>query len=354
MTAKAVAAEVAVNMHYLVGISGGLDSTLAAASLLENGHQVSGAVLRFSEHTDLTAARLAAAELGIDLHEIDCEQRFDRIVKDYFATSYALGRTPNPCVVCNRHVKIPLLCDLATTLGCDRVITGHYAEILHLENGRYAVKCGDDRKKDQSYMLWGLSQEHLALLEFPLAHDKKDDLRQKAVEKHLSAAASKESMDICFLPDGNYADFVQARKGQSAPGNFIDKDGRVLGRHNGIVHYTVGQRKGLGIALGQPAFVSRIDPVANTVTLVFAGDEYSSEMKLGHLNFQSIAPCDDLACDNWKVKIRYAAQPVPASVKIEGDVATVRFPTPVRAITPGQSAVFYDENDTIVFGGFIL
>ena len=161
-------------MHYLVGISGGLDSTLAAANLLEQGHTVSGAFLRFSDATDPAPARISAKELGIDLHEIDCEEIFDRTVKDYFAESYAKGRTPNPCVVCNRKVKIALLCDLAKSLGCDKVITGHYADIVKTENGRLAVKRGADAKKDQSYMLWGLSQEQLSLLEFPLKDQNKD------------------------------------------------------------------------------------------------------------------------------------------------------------------------------------
>ncbi len=341
-------------MHYLVGISGGLDSTLAAASLLEAGHTVSGVVLRFSDSTDLHSARVAAGELGIVLHEIDCRERFDRVVKDYFAKSYALGRTPNPCVVCNRHVKLALLCELAESLGCDRVITGHYARIVKTKDGRYAVSMGSDRKKDQSYMLWGLSQKQLSLLEFPLADKNKEELRQKAKEQHFTAAESKESMDICFLPDGNYAEFVQNRVGKCPEGNFVDKDGKVLGRHKGIIHYTVGQRKGLGIALGRPAFVSKIDPEQNTVTLVFAGDEYDDQMTVGQLNFQRASDENAIGSTPLFVKIRYAAEPVPCTVSFEDHLAKVHFPTPVRAITPGQSAVFYDENNTVVFGGFIL
>lgn len=340
-------------MHYLVGISGGLDSTLAAANLLEQGHTVSGAFLRFSDATDPAPARIAAKELGIDLHEIDCEEIFDRTVKDYFAKSYAMGRTPNPCVICNRHVKIALLCDLAEKLGCDKVITGHYADIVKTEDGRFAVKRAADTKKDQSYMLWGLSQEQLALLEFPLKDQNKDDLRQKAESRNFSAAKSKESMDICFLPEGNYGEFVESRTGKSTPGNFVDKDGKVLGRHKGIIHYTVGQRKGLGIALGQPAFVSRIDPAANTVTLVFAGDEYADRMTVSELNFQSIPETEDFESQELLVKIRYAAPPTPCKVTIEGQSAKVTFPAPVRAITPGQSAVFYDKDGKIAFGGFI-
>ena len=202
-------------------------------------------------------------------------------------------------------------------------------------------------------MLWGLSQEQLALLEFPLKDQNKDDLRQKAEKQNFSAAKSKESMDICFLPEGNYAEFVESRKGKSSPGNFVDKDGKVLGRHKGIVHYTVGQRKGLGIALGKPAFVSRIDPKANTVTLVFAGDEYADSMTVGQLNFQALPETEDLESEALFVKIRYAAPPVPCKVKIEGQTAKVHFPAPVRAITPGQSAVFYTEDGKIAFGGFI-
>ena len=340
-------------MHYLIGLSGGLDSTLAAANLLEEGHTVTGAFLRFSDDTDPAPARVAAEELGIKLHEIDCRERFDKDVKDYFAKSYAAGRTPNPCVVCNRKVKIALLCELAKELGCDKVITGHYADIIKSEGGRLAVKRGEDLRKDQSYMLWNLTKEQLSLLEFPLKDKSKDALREKAREKKLSAASAGESMDVCFLPDGNYADFVENRLGKSLPGNFVDKNGKVLGRHKGIVHYTVGQRKGLGIALGQPAFVSRIDPEENTVTLVFAGEEYADEMTVGELNFQSLAETQCFESDTLLVKIRYAAQPVPCRVRIEGERAFVRFPTPVRAITPGQSAVFYDRDGVIAFGGFI-
>ena len=340
-------------MHYLVGISGGLDSTLAAANLLEQGHTVSGAFLRFSDATDPDPARIAAKELGIALHEIDCEERFDKYVKDYFAQSYTMGKTPNPCVICNRKVKIALLCDLAEKLGCDKVITGHYADIVKTEEGRFAVKRAADTKKDQSYMLWALTQAQLSLLEFPLKDQNKDDLRQKAESRNFSAADSKESMDVCFLPEGNYAEFVEERLGKSVPGNFVNKDGKVLGRHKGIIHYTVGQRKGLGIALGQPAFVSRIDPKANTVTLVFAGDEYADRMTVSELNFQSIPETENFESQELLVKIRYAAQPTPCKVKIEGQSAKVTFPTPVRAITPGQSAVFYDKDGKIAFGGFI-
>ena len=340
-------------MHYLVGISGGLDSTLAAASLLEAGHTVSGAVLRFSDHTDLDAARVAAKELGIPLHEIDCRDAFERIVKDYFAQSYAAGKTPNPCVVCNRYLKIEMLCELAKSLGCDKVVTGHYANILRLANGRLAVKRSENRKKDQSYMLWSLTQEQLGLLDFPLSDSDKEKLRQKAESMDFSAAKAKESMDICFLPDGNYAEFVQSRVGKCPAGDFVDKDGRVLGKHKGIIHYTVGQRKGLGIALGKPAFVSAIDPQKNTVTLVFAGEEYQNEMTVENLQFQAISETKSDVFDNLFVKIRYAAQPVPCRVTVEGEQAKVVFDAPARAVTPGQSAVFYTEEGVVAFGGFI-
>jgi len=340
-------------MHYLVGISGGLDSTLAAANLLDAGHTVTGAVLQFSDNTDLAAAERAAEELGIPLHKIDCRAEFKKIVKHYFAQSYAKGHTPNPCVVCNRYLKIKLLCDLAEEFGCDKIITGHYADIVYTENGRYAVSQSENRKKDQSYMLWGLTQKQLSLLEFPLAHADKQNLRQKAAERNFSSATAKESMDICFLPGGNYADFVESIVGKSTPGNFVDRNGKVLGRHKGIIHYTVGQRKGLGIALGQPAFVSKIDPVKNTVTLVFAGEEYANRMTVEELVFQSLPETDCFESDTLFVKIRYAAEPVPCKVKITGSVATVLFASPARAVTPGQSAVFYDKDGVIAFGGFI-
>lgn len=340
-------------MRYLVGISGGLDSTCAAASLLADGHTVEGAVLRFFDTTDVESARIAAKELGIALHEIDCRAEFSSIVMDYFAASYAAGRTPNPCVVCNRFLKIEKLCELAQKIGCDKVVTGHYADIVKTANGRFAVRRSHNDKKDQSYMLWSLNQSQLSLLSFPLSDSDKEELRQKAEKMALSSAKAKESMDICFLPEGNYAAFVESRVGKCPAGNFVDKDGRVLGRHKGIIHYTVGQRKGLGIALGKPAFVSAIDPEKNTVTLVFAGDEYQSEMTVKDLNFQAVSPIEDGNFDNLFVKIRYAAPPVPCFVKVEDGVAKVVFESPARAVTPGQSAVFYTEEGTVAFGGFI-
>ena len=343
----------------LVGMSGGLDSTYTAYRYREMGYRVCGAVLRMSAETDVAAAQTAADQVGIPLEVIDAQDAFDRYVKDTFAASYAKGQTPNPCVECNRYVKIALLCERAEQLGIPRVSTGHYARILQdAENGRYFVRAGDDKRKDQSYVLWQLTQKQLSMLDLPMADLDKAAVRAHAAELGFTAAASKESQDICFLPDGNYIPFVEQRIGGTfPPGDFIDEEGRVVGRHAGIIRYTVGQRKGLGIALGHPVFVTRIDAANNAVHLAPAGMEYAPTVTVGDLNFQRLAP-DALAVGlSITVKIRYAAPPAKGVVaSIDGDRITVAFDAPQRAITPGQSAVFYDMDGSgdVLFGGRIV
>jgi tRNA-specific 2-thiouridylase len=343
----------------LVGMSGGLDSTYTAYRYREMGYRVHGAVLRMSAETDVSAAQTAAEQVGIPLEIIDAQAAFDRYVKDYFAVSYANGKTPNPCVECNRHVKIELLCHRAEALGIRYVSTGHYARVLRDEtSGRYFVRCGDDRRKDQSYVLWQLTQRQLSMLELPMADLDKAEVRAHAEALGFSAAASKESQDICFLPDGNYIPFVEERLGTTfAPGDFVDEDGRVVGRHAGIIRYTVGQRKGLGIALGHPVFVTKIDACSNTVHLAPAGREYAPSVCVEDLNFQKLMP-DALSVGlAVLVKIRYAAPPASAIVtEIAGGRIPVTFDSPQRAVTPGQSAVFYDPNSSgdILFGGRIV
>ena len=343
----------------LVGMSGGLDSTYTAYRYREMGYRVHGAVLRMSEETDVSAAQTAAEQVGIPLEIIDAGDAFDRYVKDYFAASYANGQTPNPCVECNRHVKIELLCQRAEELGISHVSTGHYARVLRDEvSGRYFVRCGDDRRKDQSYVLWQMTQRQLSMLELPMADLDKSEVRAHAQALGFSAAASKESQDICFLPDGNYIPFVEERLGKTfAPGDFVDEAGRVVGSHNGIIRYTVGQRKGLGIALGHPVFVTKIDAVSNTVHLAPAGMEYAASVTVEDLNFQKLAPESLTVGLQTLVKIRYAAPPARAVVsETDGDRITVVFDMPQRAVTPGQSAVFYDPDGSgdILFGGRIV
>lgn len=343
----------------LVGMSGGLDSTYAAYRYKEQGYQVYGAVLRMSAETDIAAAQAAADQVGIPLEIIDAQAAFDRHVKQYFANAYAMGQTPNPCVECNRYVKVAMLCERARALGIAKVSTGHYARVLRDDvTGRYFVRAAEDKRKDQSYVLWQLPQDILSMLELPMADLDKAQVRAHAAELRFSAAGSKESQDICFLPNGGYVSFVEQTLGKPfPPGDFVDETGTVVGRHEGIIRYTVGQRKGLGIALGRPVFVTRIDAASNTVHLAPAGMEYGDTVTVDCLNFQRLAPDALTVGMTALVKIRYAAPPASAVIaEMREDRIVVRFDSPQRAVTPGQSAVFYDAEGCgdVLFGGRIV
>ena len=343
----------------LVGMSGGLDSTYTAYRYQSLGYRVHGAILRMSDETDIGAAQTAADQVGIPLEVIDARKAFDLHVKQYFADAYAKGQTPNPCVECNRYVKIAMLCERAEALGIGRVSTGHYAHIRQdAESGRYYVCAAEDKRKDQSYVLWQLPQRMLQMLDLPMAELDKTEVRAHAAALGFTAAASKESQDICFLPNGGYISFVEQRLGRTfEPGDFVDEEGRVVGRHEGIIRYTVGQRKGLGIALGRPVFVTRIDAEHNTVHLAPSGMEYGETVVMEGLNFQRLAPEALAVGMPVRIKIRYAAPPADAVVEqICGDRITVRFASAQRAVTPGQSAVCYgaDGEGDVLFGGRIV
>ena len=344
--------------HVLVGMSGGLDSAYTALDYKERGFHVEGAVLRMSDETDIAAAQVAADQVGVALHIIDAREAFSRYVKRYFAESYAHGRTPNPCVICNRYVKIEYLCAYAREHGIPRVSTGHYAYVRRdAETGFYYVRAADDVRKDQSYFLWQLTQEQLSMLETPLADRDKTQIRAAAYAKGLTAASASESQDICFLPGGDYRAFVEEMLGTFPPGDFVDETGAVVGTHSGIIRYTVGQRKGLGIALGHPVFVTKIDAETNTVHLAPAGREYADTVYVSGIVCQQL-PREQLVPGlSVMVKIRYAARPAAAVVtEVRDDGITMRFSSPVRAVTPGQSAVFYDaaEAKDVLFGGWIV
>ena len=335
-------------------MSGGLDSTWAAVLLKEAGHEVVGCALRMHAHTPMDRARLAAEQAGVALVELDAAEAFEEQVVCPFAREYARGRTPNPCVRCNRLVKLKTLCDYAERQGFDAVATGHYAHVERDgESGRYYIRPGRDEKKDQSYALYGLTQQQLAMLILPLAGMDKASVRRAAAAAGLQAASSPESMENCFIPDGHYSDFLSERGVCPREGDFIDPEGRVLGRHRGITHYTVGQRKGLGISLGRVAFVTAIDPEKNTVTLGDESELMKDHAEIGELSLQRLAPAP--ATLRAEVKIRYGAPPVPATVTVfpDADRAEIRFDRPVRALTPGQSAVCYDERGAILLGGVI-
>ena len=339
-------------MKILLGLSGGLDSAYAAR-LLSEGHTVEGAVLLMHPYTDISAAERAADEVGIPLHTIDCREQFRSRVEEYFISEYRRGRTPNPCAICNPRVKIGELCRFASENGFDRVATGHYARVTE-RNGRYAIAMGADLRKDQSYMLWGLSWEQIRMLLLPLGEMRKEDVRESARSFGLSSAEARESQDICFIPDGDYAKFMKDRGITAPSGNFVDGDGNVIGRHKGILSYTVGQRRGLGVAMGRRMFVSEIRPGTNEIVLLPDGGAYSETMTVTDLNFQLLPPPEDGETAEYTLmgKIRYAAPPAPMRLSITGNVATVTFTEPIRAVTPGQSAVFYLDG-AIALGGVI-
>lgn len=337
-------------MRILIGLSGGLDSTFAAHQLKQEGHEVVGAAVIMHEYTDISAAKEAAEAVGIPFVTLDCREQFQEKVVSRFIADYTAGRTPNPCVECNPKIKFAALCDYARENGFDRVATGHYSRLC-CENGRYFIRSDRHSGKDQSYVLWRLSQEQLAMLYFPLYGKNKGEIRAEAAALGYRAAEAKDSQEICFIPDNDYVGYLETTLGTTFPeGDFIDAEGRVIGRHRGIVRYTVGQRKGLG-AFGQPMFVARIDSQANTVMLVPAGGEFSETTTVSELNFMKLAPQREGAMEAT-CRVRYSAPPMPCHITFRGDHAEVTFADRTRAVTPGQSAVFYDGED-LLFGGVI-
>lgn len=343
-------------MKILLGISGGVDSAYAAYKLKSEGHEVEGAVIKMHCHTELEAAREAAESIGIPLHIIDATEAFDSIIKENFATEYAKGRTPNPCIICNPQVKFKALYDYAVQHGFDRIATGHYAKIVTVETDgetRYTLSSPKDDKKDQTYMLYRLPQNILEKTIFPLYEMEKSEVRTSSREAGLSAADRGDSQEICFLPEGNYAEFVESKCGKSKEGSFIDESGKILGTHKGIIHYTVGQRKGLGIALGTRAFVTEINPENNTVTLSTAPKK-SAEIIICDIVFSGMPEPGEKTEIPALVKPRYTAKKVAATVHFSTDgTARVHFSEPTTA-APGQSLTIYDpEVGYLLAGGFI-
>ena len=339
----------------LVGMSGGVDSAYCAMKLLRMGYSVEGAFLIMHSDSELKYAEATAHDLGIPLHVLDCRELFDKTVKRNFALEYSCGRTPNPCVICNEQVKLRRLYDHARSLGIDRIATGHYARVTLLPNGRYTVAVADDLSKDQSYMLSRLPQDILSSLVLPMWDEHKRDVRREAAEKRLCSADRPDSMEICFIEEGKYTDYLESVLGPSAEGDFVDGEGRVLGRHKGIIHYTVGQRKGLGISLGARAFVRAIDPQTNRVELCLttAGVERIELQRPVLLGYE---PSDDGSTFAATVKLRYSAAMLPCRVtvtRLDGDYGVeITLDSPTPFVTPGQSAVVYSEG-AVLLSGFI-
>ncbi len=333
----------------MVGLSGGVDSAAVAKLLLEEGYRVHGTYLQFCVDSDPEPARLVAEKLGIPFSVVNHVKAFEHQVMAPFVETYRRGRTPNPCVECNRKMKIASLLREADRLGIEAVATGHYARIEPGENDRYQLKMALDPKKDQSYFLWKLTQKQLSRLLFPLAGLEKQDVRVLA--SHLVPECTKESMEICFVPENDPQKFLAEKGGAMPEGDFVTSSGVVLGKHKGISFYTVGQRRGLGIALGERCFVTRISPENNQIQVGSEDELLISSVTVSHLHFVSCRK-GDLPKEGIGIKGRNRSPILPCRLEFckEGVVAYLE--KPVRAFAPGQSACFY-WGDTLLFGGEI-
>lgn len=347
----------------VIGMSGGVDSSVAAALLLKEGYEVIGLTMRLwddkvaeGECSAVTDAKAVCDKLGIEHIVADFRESFRENVIEYFVSEYQNGRTPNPCIVCNKFLKFDEMLKCAESLGADYIATGHYAKIEYNEElGRYLLKNAKSAQKDQTYVLYSLTQNQLSKTLMPLGGlESKDETRKIAEKLGLLTAHKSDSMEICFIPDQDYAAFIEKHTGTVMPeGEFVDAEGTVLGRHKGIIHYTIGQRKGLGVTFGKPMFVTKINPETNEVVLGEKGTEFSKELLADKLNFISIEeltePISVLA------KVRYSAKPAKATVSPMSDgTAKVEFDEPQRAVTPGQAVVFYELCGNGVVGGGII
>lgn len=352
----------------VIGMSGGVDSSVAAWLLKEQGYDVIGVTMQIWQDEDQAAeeaqggccglsavedARRVAMELGIPHYVMNFKDEFRRHVMDYFVREYQAGRTPNPCIACNRYVKWESLLHRSMAIGADYIATGHYARIGRTPSGRYAICRSVTAAKDQTYALYNLTQDQLAHTLMPVGDYPKDEIRQMAKKLGLLVADKPDSQEICFIPDHDYAAFIEEYTGKCPPpGNFVDQQGNVLGQHRGITHYTVGQRKGLNLSMGRPVFVSAIRPDANEVVIGDSQDVFTDTLTCSKLNWQSVAGIGDQPVEVM-AKIRYSHKGSPCTItQIGEDQVKCEFHEPVRAVTPGQAVVFYD-GEYVVGGGTI-
>ena len=353
----------------VVGMSGGVDSSVAAYLLMEQGYEVIGVTMQIWQDEEETAkeenggccglsavedARRVAQFLGIPYYVMNFKKEFKENVMDYFVEEYLHGRTPNPCIACNRYVKWESLLQRSLAIGADYIATGHYAKVERLASGRYAVCNSVTAAKDQTYALYNLTQYQLAHTLMPIGAYEKSRIREIAKKLGLPVADKPDSQEICFIPDNDYAGFIDREAAGRVPeaGNFITVSGEIIGTHKGITHYTVGQRKGLNLAMGHPVFVTEIRPETNEVVIGEAADVFATELTCGNINYMGM---EDLK-EPRKVlaKIRYTHKGALCLLEKTGeDRITCRFEEPVRAVTPGQAAVFY-EDGYVLGGGTIL
>jgi tRNA-specific 2-thiouridylase len=353
-------------MKALIAMSGGVDSAVSAKLMRDEGYECIGCTMKLYNNEDagvertrtccslddVEDARSVAYKLGMPYYVFNFTDAFRKMVIQKFVESYQQGLTPNPCIDCNRYMKFEKLYERATILGCDFLVTGHYARIEE-HDGKYLLKKAVDETKDQSYVLYSMTQEQLARTKFPLGTLRKTEVRQLAEENGFTNAGKPDSQDICFVPNGDYASVIKLHSdGISLPGNFINKQGEIVGQHKGIIHYTVGQRKGLGVSAEQPLYVCKICPNTGNIVLGEKNELFCREAEVSDFNWISgTAPSHDFIC---KAKIRYRHQEQPAHIiPIGTDKVRIIFDEPQRAITPGQAAVLYD-GDTVLGGGIIV
>ncbi len=349
-------------MRALVAMSGGVDSSVAAAIMLEQGHDVVGVTLKQWEGADgamptagcctvgdAEDARRVAAQLDVPYYVLDYVDEFRTGVVERFGAAYMAGLTPNPCIECNRTVRFSALLERTTQLGCDVLVTGHHARVDR-DRGRFRLRTAVDGTKDQSYVLHMLGQGELARIRLPVGEMTKAEVRERAAVLGLRTAAKPDSQDLCFVGHGDYRDFLRSHFPAAArPGNIVATDGTVVGSHRGTVDFTIGQRKGLGVAVGEPRYVVDIEPATATVVIGRREDLQVVGCDLEQVSFVAGAPPRDSAVT---VKVRYRARPVPADLQRSGGSWRLTFPTPQLAVAPGQAAVFY-EGDEVLGGGVI-
>ena len=354
-------------MKALIAMSGGVDSSVAAQMMASRGYECVGCTMRLYEndvvgmdlmdtccsYENTQDARSVTEKIGIPYHIVHYENLFRQEVIEPFIDEYLHGRTPNPCIECNRLLKFQHLYEKMQALGCDLLVTGHYARVrFDEESGRYQLLKALDLAKDQSYVLYVLTQEQLAHVQFPLGEQDKHKTREIASESGFQNAGKHDSQDICFVPDGDYAGFIERYSGKTCPaGDFVDADGNVLGRHKGIIHYTLGQRRGLGLPAANRLYVTGIDPESNTVTIGSNDDLMKTTLYARKVNLIAMDRIETPLRCSAKIRYRHKEQPCTVT-QPEEDLLKVVFDEPQRAITPGQSVVLYD-GDVVLGGGVI-